>query len=113
MYVRLKDSAKGPAGKWSDAATGEHGDLLDVIRENCSLVDFKDVVDEARTFLSMPPSEPMPASERQAPAPHGSPEAARRLISVAYVELWRKTGGIRMGLNHSHSIVPGGLLVTS
>lgn len=83
MYVRLKDSAKGPAGKWSDAATGEHGDLLDVIRESCSLVDFKDVVDEARTFLSMPPSEPMPASERQAPAPHGSPEAARRLIRMS------------------------------
>lgn len=28
MFVRLKASAKGPAGKWTDAATGEHGDLL-------------------------------------------------------------------------------------
>src|SRR3546814_9536849 len=46
MYVRLKDSPKGPAGKWTDAATGEHGDLLDVIRESCGLVDFKDVADE-------------------------------------------------------------------
>ncbi|MFX6019253.1 DNA primase, partial [Acinetobacter baumannii] len=54
MYVRLKDSPKGPAGKWTDAATGEHGDLLDVIRESCGLIDFKDVADEARTFLSMP-----------------------------------------------------------
>ncbi|KLK91900.1 DNA primase [Microvirga vignae] len=83
MYVRLKDSAKGPAGKWTDAATGEHGDLLDVIRESCGLVDFKDVADEARTFLSMPPPEPMPAAVRQAPAPHGSPEAARRLIRMS------------------------------
>eukprot|EP01046_Picozoa_sp_COSAG06_P087185 COSAG06_NODE_33704_length_485_cov_1.251295_2_plen_96_part_01 len=48
MYVRLKDSPKGPAGKWTDAATGEHGDLLDVIRESCGLIDFKDVADEAR-----------------------------------------------------------------
>ena len=32
LYVRLRDSAKGPAGKWTDSATGEHGDLLDVIR---------------------------------------------------------------------------------
>ena len=40
MYVRLKDSPKGPAGKWTDAATGEHGDLLDVIRESCGLIDF-------------------------------------------------------------------------
>ncbi|MGY4197329.1 DUF7146 domain-containing protein [Bradyrhizobium sp. USDA 4520] len=83
MYVRLKDSPKRPAGKWTDAATGEHGDLLDVIRESCGLVDFKDVADEARTFLSMPQPEPMPTSARQAPAPHGSPEAARRLIRMS------------------------------
>ena len=55
MFVRLKggDTGKGAAGKWTDAATGEHGDLLDIIRESCGLVDFKDVADEARTFLSM------------------------------------------------------------
>lgn len=84
MYVRLEDSPKGPAGKWTDAATGEHGDLLDVIRETCGLVDFKDVADEARAFLSMPPPEPEEhASPLQAPAPHGSPEAARRLIRMS------------------------------
>src|SRR5690348_15175933 len=83
MYVRLKDSPKGPAGKWTDAATGEHGDLLDVIRESCGLIDFKGVADEARTFLSMPPPEPMPAKPRQAAAPHGSPEAARRLFGMS------------------------------
>ncbi|RCS23827.1 DNA primase [Phyllobacterium salinisoli] len=84
MYVRLKDSPKGVAGKWTDAATGEHGDLLDVIRESCGLVLFKDVADEARTFLSMPPPEPEPRfQERQRPAPSGSPEAARRLIGMS------------------------------
>lgn len=83
MYIRLKDSQKGPAGKWTDAATGEHGDLLDVIRESCGLIDFKDVADEARTFLSMPPPEPERREhQRQSPAPHGSPEAARRLIGI-------------------------------
>ena len=84
MYIRLKDSPKGPAGKWTDAATGEHGDLLDVIRESCGLIDFKDVADEARTFLSTPPSEPDPREhQRQSPAPHGSPEAARRLVRMS------------------------------
>lgn len=84
MYVRLKDTPKGPAGKWTDAATGEHGDLLDVIRESCGLVDFKDVADAARTFLSMPPPEPDAGEhQRQSPAPHGSPEAARRLIRMS------------------------------
>ena len=28
LFVRLQESPKGPAGKWTDAATGEHGDLL-------------------------------------------------------------------------------------
>jgi len=83
MYVRLKDSPKGPAGKWTDAATGEHGDLLDVIRESCGLIDFKDVAEEARTFLSMPRQEPRPALVRHTPAPQGSPEAARRLVAMS------------------------------
>jgi hypothetical protein len=84
MYVRLKDTPKGLAGKWTDAATGEHGDLLDVIRESCGLVDFKDVADEARTFLSMPPPEPEPREhQRQSPVPQGSPEAARRLVLMS------------------------------
>ncbi|MGD9894607.1 MAG: toprim domain-containing protein [Dehalococcoidia bacterium] len=84
MYVRLKDSPKGLAGKWTDAATGEHGDLLDIIRASCGLIDFKDVADEACTFLSMPPPEPKPRQQqRQSPAPHGSPEAARRLVGMS------------------------------
>ena len=60
MFVRLKggDTGGRPAGKWTDAATGEHGDLLDVIRESCGLVDFHDVAEEARRFLSLPRSEP-------------------------------------------------------
>ena len=83
-YVRLHTTAKGPAGKWTDAATGEHGDLLDIIRECRGLHDFKDVADEARRFLSMPAAEqPEPAAARRPPAPQGSPEAARRLIAVS------------------------------
>ena len=86
MFVRLKgaDSGKGAAGKWTDAATGEHGDLLDVIRESCGLIDFKDVADEARTFLSLPHPEPAPDNQRRpASAPAGSPEAARRLFAMS------------------------------
>jgi len=85
MFVRLKESMKGPAGKWTDAATGEHGDLLDVIRESCGLVDFKDVADEARSFLSLPHPEPEPDQSRaRGPsAPAGSPEASRRLFGMS------------------------------
>jgi len=86
MFVRLKgaDSGRGAAGKWTDAATGEHGDLLDVIRESCGLIDFKDVADEARAFLSLPHPEPDPDHQRRpASAPAGSPEAARRLFAMS------------------------------
>lgn len=84
MFVRLRDTPKGPAGKWTDAATGEHGDLLDIIRESLGLIDFSDVTDEARTFLSLPHPEPEPPSPRRGltPAPSGSAEAARRLIAM-------------------------------
>ena len=85
MFVRLKDSPKGPAGKWLDAATGEHGDLLDVIREALSLIDFTDVAEEARTFLSLPRPEPEPTATKRktSPAPSGSAEAARRLFAMS------------------------------
>lgn len=84
MFVRLRDTAKGPAGKWTDAASCEHGDLLDVIRETLGLIDFADVADEARSFLSLPHSEYEPASRRSqaAPAPSGPAEAARRLFAM-------------------------------
>ena len=86
MFVRLKgpESGKGAAGKWADAATGEHGDLLDIIRESCGLVDFQDVANEARDFLNLPHREYEPDRKpRPASAPAGSPEAARRLFTMS------------------------------
>ena len=87
MFVRLTgpESGKGAAGKWQDPAEGAHGDLLDVIRESLGLVDFADVAEEARHFLSLPQPDPMPDRPRSKPAParSGSAEAARRLISMA------------------------------
>lgn len=86
MFVRLKgpDSGKGAAGKWTDAATGEHGDLLDIIRESCGLVDLHDVTDEARRFLDLqrPTLDPRP-EVRSARAATGSPESARRLFAMS------------------------------
>ena len=83
MYVRLSGPESGPgaAGRWSDAASAEHGDLLDVIRESCGLMEFREVAEEARRFLSLPRAEP-PVAPR-APAPRGSAEAARRLWAIA------------------------------
>jgi hypothetical protein len=86
MFVRLKgpESGAGAAGHWTDAALGEYGDLLDVIRESCGLVHFSDVADEARRFLSLPRPEPQPAhAQPSSSAPPGSPESARRLFGMS------------------------------
>lgn len=84
MFVRLFDDARGPPGKWCDAATGEHGDLLDVIREALGLTHFADVVDEARRFLgaarSLANSMPRPSVAR---SPVRSVEAACRLFHMS------------------------------
>jgi len=85
MFVRLSDTAKGPAGKWLDAATGEHGDLLDVIRENLGLLDFADVLEEACSFLRMPKTENVKASRnpRSKPPPTRPLQAAQRLFAMS------------------------------
>ena len=85
LFVRLtgETSGKGVAGKWTDSATGQHGDLLDVIQLSRGLA-FSDALEEARCFLSLPPPAPDPVSVvRRRPAPVGSSEAARRLWAIS------------------------------
>ncbi len=76
LYVHLHGVA---AGKWADAATGEHGDLLDLIGANRGFDRLRDVLAEARAFLGQPRIGPGPG-DREAPVSAGSPEAARRLF---------------------------------
>jgi hypothetical protein len=79
LFVRLHGpgAGRGAAGKWTDAATGEHGDLLDLIARARGLDSLRDVLDEARRFLSLPaPQRPEPRE----PVAVGSPDAARRLF---------------------------------
>ncbi len=56
LYVRLKGplAGKGARGKWTDSATGESGDLLDLIAAREGLTSFRDTLDEARRFLQAP-----------------------------------------------------------
>ena len=85
MFVRLVGPARGPgaAGKWCDAATGEHGDLLDVIREAHGLAGIRECAEEARRFLGLP-REPAPVGQtRDRPASFvDSARAARRLFAA-------------------------------
>jgi hypothetical protein len=84
LFVRLTgpDGGKGAAGNWTDAATGQYGDLLDLIALRTGLERWRDVLDEARAFLGLPRCQR--SSDRPArPAPTGSPESARRLLALA------------------------------
>ena len=72
LYVRL--TGPGTPGKWTDAATGEHGDLLDIIRHRLRAPTLRAALDEARAFLALPAA---PATgEGDA---YDATEAARRL----------------------------------
>ncbi|MBZ9761724.1 toprim domain-containing protein [Mesorhizobium sp. CA8] len=83
LYVHLAGPRKG---RWTDAAAGQFGDLLDLVRETCGLVDFRDVADEARRFLN----EPKPGSSYRGdeagdapPVERPAAERARRLFRMA------------------------------
>jgi hypothetical protein len=66
-----------------DFSTAQCGDLLDLIALTCRLHTFRDVLDEARRFLSLPERQYQGSGPAQPPVPNGSPEAARRLFASA------------------------------
>ncbi len=87
MYVRLfgPESGKGAAGKWTDAATAEHGDLLDIIAKQSGLSNFPDIAAEAWRFLGL-----AEADTRVISTLPGSPicppeysQSARRLFAMS------------------------------
>ena len=80
LFVKID----GPsAGKWTDACTGEHGDLLDLIGLNQGHRRLRDTLEEARAFLNEPPViQPRPANPSEKPL-HDTPAAADKLYSLS------------------------------
>jgi hypothetical protein len=103
MYVRLTGPTFGPraAGKWTDAATGEHGDLLDLIRLRLGLNTLQEARTEALRFLSEPERR---APTPRHPVPSNSVPAARRLFAASrplagtLAETYLRTRGITCAL---------------
>lgn len=85
LYVRLFETERGAIGNWVDAATGEYGDLVDLIRINQRHGRLSETIDEAERFLSLPPSNDDEPSQfvKPPPARAGSPTAARRLFAAS------------------------------
>ena len=72
LFVRL--APPGVCGKWTDAAEGTHGDLLDLIGIASSAGSLRAALAEARAFLALPA---MPVA--QASDGYDRAQAARRL----------------------------------
>ena len=112
LFVRLvgPSSGRGAAGRWVDAATGEHGDLLDLITAAEGLSSTKEAMHEAERFLGMAVADRQ-HDRTHAPAPLGSIEAARRLwvagepidgtLAERYLVL-RGITGVRTGMLRFH-----------
>ena len=93
LYVRL--AGPGTPGKWTDAATGEHGDLLDIIRHRLRAPTMRAALDEARAFLALPAA---PVSGEG--GAYDGAQAARRLwrccraIDGTHAERYLQTRGL-------------------
>ncbi len=93
LYVRL--AGPGVPGKWTDAASGEHGDLLDIVRHRTRAPTLRAALDEARAFLALPAA---PATG--AASAYDATEAARRLwarcraIDGTHAERYLRTRGL-------------------
>ena len=72
LFVRL--TGPGTPGKFTDAATGEHGDLLDIIQRRTGAPTLRAALAEARAFLALPATPA--AGEGDA---YDAGDAARRL----------------------------------
>lgn len=82
MHVRLVGPESGPraAGKWTDQASSDHGDLLDIIRATCGFTSLAETLAEARGFLSDPPP---PSRDEHPYLPGARTDSARRLFHMA------------------------------
>ncbi len=80
LYVKLHG---GGAGYWRDAASGEHGDLLDLIGLNKNFSAFRDTLEEARQFLREPERIRAPRESLPAEATRDSLAAAAKLHALS------------------------------
>ena len=74
LFVRLH--GPGIPGKWTDAAVGIHGDLLDLIRHRTGAPTLRAALDHARAFLALP-------------APPAAGDSGAYDATEAALRLWR------------------------
>ena len=95
LYLRLNGPASGKSarGKWTDGATGEHGDLLDIIASAIGADRHVDALIEAERFLGQQRPAPQPTKRYRDAAP-AMLFAAARPISGTPAECYLRSRGI-------------------
>jgi hypothetical protein len=100
LFVRLWGER---AGRWTDAATGERGDLLDLIRLNRNLSDCREAIAEARRFLREPEHlrnvAGSPGSTRDTQAAARKLYALSRPVPATLAETYLRARGITARLD--------------
>ncbi len=101
LSIRLRSTGNQQAGKWTDYATGEYGDLLDLLQEHLQPISYKDLLEEASKFLGNPISDPIKSSQDNYKPPNinNNSEAGRKLFS--YGQPWKNTPTERYLRNRS------------
>jgi len=103
LYVRLTrpETGKGARGKWTDSATGEFGDLLDIIQARTGIATFPELLEEARAHLGRPALvEAMEDANTRGAVSSDKRAAAKRLFAAArpvagtLAETYLRTRGI-------------------
>ena len=69
LAIRLHAQGGRKAGSWTDYATGEYGDLIDLLQERLGSVMLKETLREARSFLGEAPCPAVPRETQRAERP--------------------------------------------
>ena len=72
LAIRLQAQGGRKAGSWQDFATGEYGDLIDLLQERLGSVTLKETLREARSFLGEAPCPAESRSTRKAERPEAA-----------------------------------------
>ncbi|MDD9723578.1 toprim domain-containing protein [Sulfitobacter sp. PR48] len=86
LAIRLHAQGGRKAGFWTDYATGQYGDLIDLLQERLGSVTLKETLREARSFLGEAPCPALPRETQRAERPDAAPSKriaqARKLFAA-------------------------------
>lgn len=78
LAIRLQAQGDRKAGAWQDFATGEYGDLIDLLQERLGSVTLKETLREARSFLGEAPCAAVPRDTRNVERPDAA--SGKRIV---------------------------------